>query len=425
MRTLLIAENLPYPALKGGDLRTWQNVNALLALGEVAVFGLCSNDRRRAAPPSKGLRLWRSCGDPALASPPPEEREVEARSWIMTASGHPSDVYYSEAAATELARVAAELRPDVVVIERLWLQGYIEVFQRLRCPVILDDHNVEGVLQEQMAASACARRTLPRAVCAALVARTREMERRAVAAVDQVWVCSAPDAAVLRERYGSETPVRVVPNTVDVEHYRPAPDAPRRDARSPSLVFPAMFGHAPNAVAAEFLIDRLLPRLRGRWPDCRIELVGGMPTPAMLRAAAADPEVVVTGTVPDVRPHLARASAVVVPLFEGSGTRLKILEAFATGVPVVSTARGAEGICAAHEKHLLIAEDTDGFAAAVGRLLEDPELGRRLSRNALDCVRKSYSWDVARSSIASAVRAIPGLATKAGVRGGRPIALPE
>jgi glycosyltransferase involved in cell wall biosynthesis len=198
-----------------------------------------------------------------------------------------------------------------------------------------------------------------------------------------------------------------VPNTVDVDRYRPGPDAPPPDPRAPSLLFPAMFGHVPNAVAAEFLMGQLLPRLRARWPACRLLLVGAMPTPAMLRAADADPNLVVTGAVPDVRPYLAAASAVAVPLFEGSGTRLKILEAFAAGVPVVSTAQGAEGICAAHEVHLLIAEDADAFAAAVARLVDDLELAGRLSRNALELVTRAYSWDAARRSIADAVRALP------------------
>src|SRR2546422_8368103 len=104
LKTLVITENLPYPALKGGDLRNWQNINSLIHTSQVGVFGLCSNDRRRGKVPHHDIAFWRSSPDPALAYPPPQDQRLAARSWLLDPTGHPSDLY-SDIAAAELISV--------------------------------------------------------------------------------------------------------------------------------------------------------------------------------------------------------------------------------------------------------------------------------------------------------------------------------
>jgi glycosyltransferase involved in cell wall biosynthesis len=113
---------------------------------------------------------------------------------------------------------------------------------------------------------------------------------------------------------------------------------------------------------------------------------------------------VVTGRVADVRPYLVDASVMVVPLFQGSGTRFKILEAFASKIPVISTAKGAEGLDVIDGTHLLIAESAEEFVRAVKRLLGDKRLAKRLTISGLDLVKQQYSWKVATERIAKAVR---------------------
>jgi glycosyltransferase involved in cell wall biosynthesis len=112
---------------------------------------------------------------------------------------------------------------------------------------------------------------------------------------------------------------------------------------------------------------------------------------------------VITGEVPDMRPYLAAAAGMVVPLFQGGGIRFKILEAFAANVPVISTAKGAEGLAVEDGKHLLLAETADEFVAAVQRLRTDEHLANRLAANGLQLVTKSYSFSVISQQIADAV----------------------
>jgi glycosyltransferase involved in cell wall biosynthesis len=403
-RILIIAEALPYPTYKGGDLRNWQNANGLAKIGEVGIFGLCSNDHRAAQIP-RGIALWRASTDPALAYPPPQGRKLKSRAWAIEPLGHPSDLSYSEAAAAEIETVIAEFRPDILVIEGLWLHRYIAHVRRRHCHVVLDCHNVETALFQQRADAARGSDLKTRLIREILPARTAVIERKALHAVDQVWACSDADARLIAELHRPSTPVWMVPNGLDLATYETRhnmlPDA--GDASKQSIIFPATFAYWPNAAAASFLIREVFPLLAGDSPDYQLLLVGNRPTPAMLQAAREDPRIVVTDIVPDVRPYLAAASVLLVPLFEGGGTRFKILEAFAARIPVVSTAKGAEGLQVRDEVHLLMAENAEQMAAAVRRISSDKCLRQRLTRNGWELLERCYSWNVAAGRISEAV----------------------
>jgi glycosyltransferase involved in cell wall biosynthesis len=404
-RTLIIAETLPYPTYKGGDLRNWQNVNELARLGEVGIFGLCSNDQRTARMP-QGVALWRSSTDPMLAYPPPTDRKLASRGWALEPMGHPSDLSYSETAAAEIETVMAEFRPDVLVIEGLWLHRYIAHAKRRPCHVILDCHNVETALYRQRAAAARGSDLRTRLIRDILPGRTATIERHATRTVDQIWVCSDADALAISELHRPAAPVWVVPNGVDPAAYRRLDGsgvAGAIDQSRPALIFPGSFAYWPNAAAASFLTEEFFPLLAAAHPEYQLLLVGSQPTQTMLQAAKRDARIIVTGAVADVRPYLAAASALLVPLFEGGGTRFKILEAFAAGVPVVSTAKGAEGLNVRNETHLLIAETADQMLAAVQRVLSDNCLRQRLTGSASELMNRYYSWDVVGRQIRAAL----------------------
>ena len=223
-RILVLAESLPYPTLKGGDLRTWQNVNALARVARVGVFGLCSNDGRRHAAPELALECWTASTDPALTSPPPKGVRLAARAWLLDPAGHPSDLHYSERAAAELAALLARLRIDIVVVETLWLHRYLEVARAAGCRTVLDCHNVEATLYRELARTSTGEGLEARTLRDVLPVRTEQIERAAVHAVDQLWVCSADDERRLGELYEPGAPVVVVPNAVELADYAPVGD---------------------------------------------------------------------------------------------------------------------------------------------------------------------------------------------------------
>jgi glycosyltransferase involved in cell wall biosynthesis len=411
VRILLIAQNLPYPTFSGMDLRNWQNVNGLLSVGEVGVFGLCSNDTHRSRPPDACLAFWRSTQDPDLSFPPPVGRQIAARAWLLDPLGHPGDMYYSDSAVDELKLLLTGFQPEIVALEGLWMHRYIELLKAHGCRIILDCHDTLAPQTQQLADLNEGDDLRSRLIRKILPERVKLIENRAAHAVDQLWVCSSREAELMERLYHPPCSIHVVPNGVDVSVYDGIDAAQTACPQSSTvaaktLVFPAMFAYEPNRLAAAFLIKEVFPRLTNVFSDCRLLLPGSWPTAQMLDAAKNESRIVVTGVVPDMRPYLAAASAMVVPLFQGSGTRMKILEAFAARLPVISTSKGAEGLDVENEIHLLIAETAEEFVACLQRLWNDPTLASKLTENGLQLVKRDYSWEAATRRISVAMNEV-------------------
>jgi glycosyltransferase involved in cell wall biosynthesis len=404
-RILVIMQNLPYPAFSGRDLRNWQNINGLMDLGQVGVFGLCSDGAFRAKPPDGRLAFWQPSSDPNLSYPSGTPSRLETRPWLLDPLGHPSDVYDSDIVTDELKRLLTEFKPEIALLEGLWMHRHIDLLKSHPCRVILDCHGVEASLSREIAALTCGddlRAKLSRKI---LPERTKLIEQKATHAVHQIWVCSRDDARLMEALYRPPVPIHIVPNGLDLGYYyngAGADQCPLLTTRR-SIVFPGMFGYQPNRVAAAFLIEEIFPKLANTFDDCQLIFPGSWPTAHMLDAAKRDPRILVTGAVPDIRPYLSSAFAMVVPLFQGSGTRFKILEAWAAKVPVVSTAKGAEGLDVENERHLLFAETASEFLQCLRRLWTNKPLAEKLTVNGLELVKRDYSWRATSRRISLAV----------------------
>jgi polysaccharide biosynthesis protein PslH len=214
----------------------------------------------------------------------------------------------------------------------------------------------------------------------------RRFERTWLPRADLLTVCSDRDRQRLQRSHGSLPPIRVVPNGVDLEA-----DGFHTGPRDPDmLIMAGLMGWPPNAHGAQFLVRRVMPRIWAERPSARLWLVGRDPGPEV-RALASE-RVVVTGTVPDVRPYRQRAAVELVPLFAGGGTRLKILQAMAAGAPVVSTTVGAAGLALVDGKEVLIANDPDAFAKAVLGLISDRQRSAALALAARRRVEADFGW---------------------------------
>ncbi len=146
--------------------------------------------------------------------------------------------------------------------------------------------------------------------------------------------------------------------------------------------------------AVRYFRDQIWPQLRERWPGLVWRLIGKNPE-AVARIVAADPRIELTGPVADAVSELARAKAAIVPVLAGSGTRVKIIEAWAAGVPVVSTTLGAEGLRARAGEHLLLADDAQGFQDAVSSLLSSPALSKRIGGAGRQLFECEFTWEAA------------------------------
>jgi glycosyltransferase involved in cell wall biosynthesis len=251
--------------------------------------------------------------------------------------------------------------------------------------MILDEHNIEFDLQRQMSKAGNIARRLHHAV------NWRKARREEIfqwKSHDGVTFTSEPD---LRRALEIVPSIRsaVVPNGVDVSAFEPHPSDPPPDGKT--IMFFGINDYYPNTDGILFFLREVWPKLALSSPQARVKVVGPNPTPEIL--AQRSDRIEIAGKVDDLRHHLASAAVSIVPLRLGGGTRLKVLEAMSMAKPIVSTRVGAEGIDVVHEKHLLFADDSSSFAAAVGRVLADPELGARLGREGRTLAKERYSWE--------------------------------
>jgi glycosyltransferase involved in cell wall biosynthesis len=223
------------------------------------------------------------------------------------------------------------------------------------------------------------------------IRQVRRLHKRIAQSAAAVVVCSDLD----RRRLQAVNAV-VIPNAYPDD---PIPRGRAEVGDPPVLMFAGLLTYHANADAVEYLVERILPQLRRVLPSVRLRLVGAADDAQ--RRLHDPPGVTVTGYVPDITTELAQADAIVVPIRYGGGTRIKILEAFAHRIPVVSTTVGAEGIGAVHEQEILLADTPADFAAACVRVLRDAALRRRMIEAAHRLFARKYRSDRVQEMVAS------------------------
>ena len=212
----------------------------------------------------------------------------------------------------------------------------------------------------------------------------RRFERFMFTPYDRTVVISEADKAVLRALQPALN-IAVIPNGIELERFRP-----RHEGRDPfTLLFSGNYAYPPNQDAVRLLAQHILPRIRLTQPETRLQLVGVNP-PDWMRDLASD-HIEVTGHVPDVAPYLALATVFVCPLRFGAGLKNKVLEALATGIPVVATPQSVAGIHVSHGESAIIAP-ADEMAEAVVELLRDDAGRHRLSLAGRQLIESEYSW---------------------------------
>jgi glycosyltransferase involved in cell wall biosynthesis len=221
--------------------------------------------------------------------------------------------------------------------------------------------------------------------------QTRKMEayeRQICRSVKHVIAVSDIDASRMKNMFGIDT-VTSVPTGVDVEYFAPHGAAPHFS----DIVFSGSMDWLPNVDAVEYFLSEVLPLIRDRLPDTTFTIAGRSPDARVLRAVQGLSGICVTGKVQDMRPFLWGSKVSIVPIRIGGGTRLKVYECMAAGVPVVSTVVGAEGLRYTNGEDIVLADDAASFAAACIRLLSNDEVRRGIAHNAMKRAQNEFSWE--------------------------------
>ena len=226
--------------------------------------------------------------------------------------------------------------------------------------------------------------------------RTRRAEGDLVCRFDHVLVTSPSDRNSLLGLVPSgksPSEISVLPNGVDLEYFHPNAEVERE---AETIVFSGKMSYHANISMVKYLVDEIMPRIWKLRPTARLYIVGKDPSPA-IQQLRQNPLITVTGTVDDIRPFLWRATVSVVPLLYGAGIQNKILEAMATGTPVVTTCQALSALQAQPGKDLIAYDDPDRFSEAVLQLIGNRGLQRKIGDAAVTYVRTHHNW----TSIAS------------------------
>lgn len=385
-RALFLSPEAPYPALGGGPLRTASLLAYLAQHYTVDVI------------------LFHDPDSPSPASTLPQgvaERVLEitlsahsrhwtarvARNLVRLSRNVPPLVDRFSGFGEQIARFVDGASYDLAVVEHFWCAPYLPRIAPHCRHTILDLHNIESDWHERCGQVS----SWPQSFAHDQFRQAaRQLEREWLGRYSLLLATSPGDGDRLR-RIAPEARTAVYPNAVPLV---PIPNVAERD----TIVFSGTFNYEPNQSAVRYFRQSIWPILRNEWPLLCWSLVGRKPE-AVSSLIGGDPRIVCTGLVEDAISHLAAAKVAVVPLLAGSGTRLKIIEAWAAARPVVSTTFGAQGLPVRNGINILLADNPSDFAAAVSKLLASAALREQIGRAGRALYESEFTWGAAWRSL--------------------------
>ncbi len=390
-RILFLTPQLPYPPEQGAALRNYSLIRQVARRHAVSLLTFAPHG------PASDDPLLSLCHVLHTVPPPERSRRDRVHTLALTRLPDMAERLQSVPFAEALRDLVTREQFDVLQVEGIEMAPYAHLVRGWlgdRSPaLVFDDHNAEYVLQRR-ACLADVRRPTRWPVAAYSLAQWRRLarfERAFCREAEVVVAVSEADAGALRQLDPSLEPL-VVPNGVDTERYHPGlpDDVP---LQHPAVVFTGKMDYRPNVDAMLWFHGRVWPLVRRAAPDARLYVVGKSPHPR-LAPLSHDPSVTVTGWVPEVLPYLGGADVVVAPMRTGGGTQLKVLEAMATGRPLVTTTFGAEGVGLTPGRHALVEDEPGGMARAIATLLTDANAGRALGAAGRELVVERFDWSV-------------------------------
>lgn len=397
MKILFLTQVLPFPLDAGPKARAYYVLRALAQNHEVTLLSFVRSTDT--APALEHLRGF--CAD--VRTVPMVRSTLKDAGYLLKSLALNRPFIIERDACAEMERVIVALAHsdspfDAVHADQLWMAPYALHFcdiaaGRGRRPLsVLDQHNAVFMIPQRMMDGE--RNPLKRALMALEARKLASFEVQTCRAFDRVtWVTQEDFDAVQAQatQAGVQIPNDgVLPICGDPETIAPI----ARSANRRRVTFLGGLHYPPNAQGIVWFAREMFPQIMSAVPDAILTVIGKQPPPELTTLGIPLRNLEVTGYVNDPTPYLAETAAFIVPLLAGGGMRVKIIDGWTWGLPIVSTAIGAEGVAAVHDVNLLLADDPVAFARAVVNLLTDPALNQRISAGGRTTVLERYNWRV-------------------------------
>ncbi|KQC06107.1 MAG: hypothetical protein APR62_08400 [Smithella sp. SDB] len=378
MKIIVISPFPPYPPDSGGRIRQWEMIKCLSKKHDLTLaFFINKGDETILDGAFEGIcskvNMITHAGDTTPAGP-------QALPWPMRAYG-------VEPMRNLLTELAAD-KYDLLITEFIFMAQHRTLFN---IPAILHEHNIESSIFKQYSKIPDVEKTEIYGIIKdahfwkATWMMMRQYENKTWPSFDLRITVSKLDQIEMDSRCPDDKTI-VAENGVDTNKFRLFPVN-----RSKKIMFVGTMNYYPNIDGALFMVQSIMPHIWRFDSDIRLCIVGRN-MPKQIRDLGADPRIEIIMDAPDIREVAAECCVSVVPLRFGGGTRIKILEAFGLGLPVVSTAKGCEGLAGENGRHLFISDNPEEFAAAVVKVANDHELSNKLRQNGRKLVEDQYNW---------------------------------
>jgi polysaccharide biosynthesis protein PslH len=283
-----------------------------------------------------------------------------------------------------LGTLAESRKFDVLVCD--FLQTATPALRLPQRPRVVFQHNVEYMLRKRQWEAETS--PLKRFIFAEEWRRTKEVEGQVCRSFDHIIAVSDEDRRAFEKKFGARN-VSTIPTGVDADYFQPMNVA----EQTGRLVFVGSMDWYPNEDGILWFLREVFPRIQKQIPNASLTVVGRNPSPTLSAATSHFAGITLTGRVDDVRPFVAQAEAVVVPLRVGGGTRIKIPEAMAMAKTVLSTRIGAEGLPFENRKEIVLEDEPEHFAASAVELLKNASLRQAIGKAARERVVREHSWE--------------------------------
>lgn len=376
MNILYVCHRLPFPPKRGGKIRPFNMIKHLSRSHRVTVCSLA----RSSAEASEGEGLAQYCERYEAVRVHDAVQAARMVARLPTPVPSSFGFFYSGELARRIRALATRTSFDLAFVHCSSVARYVE---DLEVPKILDFGDMDSQKWREYA------QQKPFPLSWGYGLEGAKLEREEARLARKFDLCTATTRAEWQtlEGYGTGVATDWFPNGVDAEYFTPSAAPYDED----TIVFVGRMDYFPNQDCMSWFCTNVLPTLQEKRPATKLVIVGADPSPAM-RKLGERPGVVVTGSVPDVRPFLAGAALMVAPLNIARGTQNKILEGLASGVPVVASRIAAGGVDATTPDHMLVASTPEEFVAAITSVLDDPAQRARLARAGRERMLSHHNW---------------------------------